>query len=238
MFLKEKPAPEVAEKVLKDFSNIEGLKEVVEGILSLPDSWVYEKLVHDRENIPLFKSGGYDKPSDLVKLVSKNMSKFPLNIPFAPLLTAKYILIVYAFMMDLYIIRIKRDLTTIDLDKICYGEMAARILLMLEEFDSNQKTPQPTKEFFKRLGKIKWNDKKTKKLFNDLFEIRYMSVFNKWKGANGQTPIFTNTENAFLKLLSGCSAVVESRDKINTFDIIRAHRTYLKLINTDISKLM
>ncbi|MBI5679842.1 MAG: hypothetical protein HZC47_02970 [Methanobacterium sp.] len=238
MFLKEKPAQEVAEKVLKDFNDVEGLKEVVDGILSLTDSWVYEKLVHGVVMDPRVNSGDYDEPSKLIRFAADNMSKFPLNMPFAPLITAKDVLVIHTPIYDLFSINIGRDFTPEDLNKIFYGEMAARILFMLEEFDSNQETPQPTKKFFKRLGKIKWNDKKTKKLFNDLFEIRYMSVFNKWKGADGQTPIFTNTENAFLKLLSGCSAVVESRNKINTFDIFRAHKTYLKLIRTDISKLM
>ncbi|MBI5679278.1 MAG: hypothetical protein HZC47_00035, partial [Methanobacterium sp.] len=209
MFLKEKPARKVAEKVLKNFSDIEGLKEVVEGILNLPDSWVYEKLVHGVVMDHRVNSGDYDEPSKLIRFASKNMSKFPLNIPFAPLLTAKDVLVIHTPIYDLFSINLGSDFTPEDLHKIFYGEMAARILFMLEDFDSNQETPQPTAEFFKRLGKVKWQDKKVKKLFNGLHEIGYMSVFNNWKGAGGRTPIFTNTEKAFILLLSGCSAVVE-----------------------------
>ncbi|MBI5680403.1 MAG: hypothetical protein HZC47_05890 [Methanobacterium sp.] len=236
--LHAEPTEKVAEKVLKDFSDIEGLKEVVEGILSLVDSEVYEKLVHGVPNDPLMDSGDYDEPSELIKIASKNMSKFPLNIPFTPLIVAKQVLLPYTFVSDIYCIRLGRQFSKEELYNVCYGEMAARILLLLENFDSKQETPQPTKEFFKKLGKVKWQDKKAKKLFNGLHEIGYMSVFNNWKGAGGRTPIFTNTEKAFILLLSGCSAVIDGRDKISTYDIIKAHRTYFKLINTDISKLM
>ncbi|MBI5679524.1 MAG: hypothetical protein HZC47_01300 [Methanobacterium sp.] len=240
--LHAEPTEKVAEKVLKDFSDIEGLKEVVEGILSLTDSWVYEKLVHLGNPIDSSVDKSYavknKEYTDLELLSTKYLSNFPLNIPFAPLITVKDFWVIYTFITDLYSIRIGHKIYQEDLYKAEKGEMATRITLMLEDFDSSQETPEPTVEFFKRLGKVKWGDKKAKKLFNSVREILFVQEFNNWKGTERVSTTFSVTEKAFLKLLSGCSAVVESRDKINTFDIIKAHKTYLKLINTDISKLM
>lgn len=49
---------------------------------------------------------------------------------------------------------------------------------------------------------------------------------------------FPATENAFLLFLAGCSAVNDNREKINENDIIRAYKTYYKLLATDISELV
>jgi len=240
MFLRARPTEEVAEIVLDEFNDVKGVKEVVDGILALQENEIYEKLacVLSKKEDSRLDSGDFDELSELIRLASENMSKFPLSIPFAPLLTVKDVMIPYSFIYDLYSIRLDRDLTSKELYNIFYGHMATRILLMLENFDSNQKTPEPTKEFFKRLGKVKWQDKKAKKLFNHIQEIMFMLQHNKWKAPEGPSSSFRITEEAFVLLLSGCSAVIEGRDKINTFDVVRAKKMYLKLINTDISKLM
>lgn len=49
---------------------------------------------------------------------------------------------------------------------------------------------------------------------------------------------FPATENAFLQFLAGCSAVNDKRSEINENDIIKAYKTYYKLLTTDISKLV
>jgi len=243
MFLRAEPTEQVAEKVLKEFSDIEGLKEIVNGILSLNNSEDYKELVYGTDNDPRINSGDYDEPSKLIKLASKNMSKFPLRVPMAPLITAKDVLVIYTILYDLYSINAGVKLTSRDIHNVFYGDMATRVLLMLDNFDSNLETPLQTDEFFKRLGKVKWQDKKAKKFFNKIDELYFILVFNKKWAVNGRTngrsvTIFETTQKAFIRLLSGCSAVIGGRDKIDTFDVIRANQTYLKLINTDISKLM
>jgi len=116
--------------------------------------------------------------------------------------------------------------------------MATRIVSLLEDFDSDIKTPKPSAEFFKRLGKVKWQNKQVKRLYNHIHGVNFMLMHNKWKGTERASSSFCVTEEAFILLLSGCSAVICGRDKINTFDVIKANKTYLKLINTDISRLM
>ncbi|MBP2045803.1 hypothetical protein [Methanobacterium aggregans] len=43
MFLRSEPTVDVAGKVLDEFGDVEGLKEVIDGILALEDSEVYER---------------------------------------------------------------------------------------------------------------------------------------------------------------------------------------------------
>lgn len=49
---------------------------------------------------------------------------------------------------------------------------------------------------------------------------------------------FPATENAFLLFLSGCSAVNSNCDVINENDVIRAYKTYYKLLTTNISRIV
>jgi len=242
MFLRARPTEEVAEIVLDEFNDVKGVKEVVDGILALQENEIYEKLVSlsfdDLMDPDVEIDRDEDKFSLLEKLALENLSKFPLSIPLAPLIGIKYFLVIYSFIAGIYHVTLGRKLNLEDRKNIFHSHMATRILLMLENFDSNQKTPEPTKEFFKRLGKVKWQDKKAKKLFNHIHELMFMLQHNKWKAPEGPSSTFRITEEAFVLLLSGCSAVIEGRDKINTFDVVRAKKMYLKLINTDISKLM
>lgn len=236
-FLDLESTEEIAGRVLTEFSDVGGLDEVINGILALQENTVYDMLVEGTPDDPRVDSGDYDEPDLFIKLASENMSKFPLNLPFSPLIIAKHVLLVHTFVYDLYSIRIDRELTSNDFNKIFYGDISTRTLLMLEEFDSEKETPQPTREFFKELGKVKWQDKKTKKLHKKLFNIRDDVVFKKF-GSGTENSIFIVSEKAFILLLSGCSAVLDGRDKINISDLVRGNLVYLKLIDTDISKLM
>ena len=49
---------------------------------------------------------------------------------------------------------------------------------------------------------------------------------------------FPATENAFLLFLAGCSAVNSDRDVINENDVIKAYKTYYKLLTTNISGIV
>ena len=47
---------------------------------------------------------------------------------------------------------------------------------------------------------------------------------------------FYSIQSGFLHLLAGCSAVTQNRDKINKEDVIKAYKTYFKLMKTDTTK--
>lgn len=52
MFLRARPTDEVANDVLDEFNNVDGIKDVVGGILALQQSKVYEEFVFGRGNDP------------------------------------------------------------------------------------------------------------------------------------------------------------------------------------------
>lgn len=117
------------------------------------------------------------------------------------------------------------------------GRVDERIVLALDEFDKNFDIPEITEEFFVKLKNVKWQNNETKKLYKKLNELRdhfridifgvSYSVFHTRLSA---------TENAFLLFLTGCSAVNSDRDSIIKEDVIKAYKTYFKLMKTDITK--
>ncbi len=239
IFFSAEPTDKVADQIIDDFNDIDDLKNVLRDIVSLVDSTVYKKLVLGTPDNSLINSGDYDEPSTIAKLAGKNMSKFPLRIPGGPLIGSKEVLVIYTFINDLYSFRIGRELSSNELNALFYGDLATRILLMLDDFDSTKKTPTTDDKFFKKLGKQKWQDKKTKKLFNEFYKLYFMLIFNnKLDKERESGSSFDVTQDAFLRLLSGCYAVNNGRDRISPEDIVQANKLYLKLIHTDLTRFM
>ena len=80
---------------------------------------------------------------------------------------------------------------------------------------------------------MKW-DKTGKKLYSELDGIRGGVQVDRWAT---ETHTFGSGENFALTFLAACNAVHQDRDRILKEDMIKAYKTYLKLLNTDISKL-
>ena len=239
VFWKIEPTENVVQKLITDWNDVEGLSGLLDDILGLVGSKVYEDLVCvslDDINDPDVKMDRDEELSLLEKYAFDNLSNFPLRLPLTPLVGIKDFLVIYSFIASLYYLRLGHKLNLEERNKVFYSDVATRIVLLLEDFDSTMETPEPTPEFFKKLGKIKWYDKKVKKLFKSVRGVYFMLIFNNWQDKDIHS--FDATENAFLLLLAGCSAVMCGRDKINSFDVITANKTYLKLINTDIIRLM
>ncbi|KAF5067453.1 hypothetical protein [Methanobacterium aggregans] len=238
MFLRAEPTNEVAKSLLCDFSDVDGLKEVVDSVLNLEDSEVYEKLV--KIDMPVDSGVNLKENLNVTSLdevAEDNLSNFPLRLPLTPLISIKDYFTVGFFVGAIYSVEIGHKLYEEDLSRVAHSKMIPRILSMLEDFNSNLETPLPTAEFFKRLGKVKWQDKKVKKFIEDLSNLHFILAFNKWGGKNVDWN-FPITEKTFIKLLAGCSAVLDGRDRICVDDVVRANKTYLKLIDTDISEMV
>lgn len=140
----------------------------------------------------------------------------------------------YLILESIYSINIKKKLEYCDLKNIYLSRLDERILFALDNFDSTQKVPEPTPEFFIKLKKIKYKDKKTEKFFRKISFIKRFIHFD----ILGYFPSskFQIVEYYFLTFLAGCSAVNNGRDEINEYDVIKANKTYLKLMQTDITK--
>ncbi|MEN6292421.1 MAG: hypothetical protein ABFD07_10475, partial [Methanobacterium sp.] len=104
---------------------------------------------------------------------------------------------------------------------------------LLCDFDKPGEFQPPDEEFYQRLKKIKW-DKTGKKLFSKLDRIRGGVQVDRW---GTETHTFGSGENFALTFLAACNTVHQDRDRMLKEDVVMAYKTYLKLLNTDISKL-
>lgn len=112
-------------------------------------------------------------------------------------------------------------------------DIMERLISLLNDFNKPGEFQTPDKEFYQNLRKIKW-DKQGKKLFSELGSIRIAIRVDKWGTG---TDVFGSGENFALTFLAACNAVNQGRNKILLEDVVMAYKAYLKLLNTDITKL-
>ncbi|PKL66372.1 MAG: hypothetical protein CVV28_10855 [Methanobacteriales archaeon HGW-Methanobacteriales-1] len=231
----EKSNDEVMGRVLSDFSDIKGVKEVVDGYLELIDSEIYKKTVFigfidasDNESYELEKC-------PLLKMAFNNMTSFPLRLPFIPLFNIKDFYVTYTFIWNIWRCQMGRELTFPEEEIVFYSDMATRIIFLLEDFDSNLETPLNDEEFFRKVSKLKKIDKKAKKLASSFLDIRNTLQNNTF----GESPMtFGVNEIAWTRFLAGCSAVHSGRNFISADDIVMGNKVYIKLVNTDLDSLI
>ena len=239
--------------ILKEFSDFEGLEDLMKSILDLRDSEIYEKTL-----LSYNKVEPYDSEVDMAKMVKKlvkenyffklandNLSHFPLSLPpLTNLIDFAIFSTVHMFLEFLYYRETERLLNNNDLAKIDSGMLDARVLFALDGFDTASNVLEPKPEFFKKLKKMKWTDKRTQKLFKKLTNIKNQILYEKWDNNDEisksefretQLAVF---EGMILLTLAGSSAAVNGRTKIVWNDIKTAYKTYFKLLNSDVTKLV
>lgn len=225
-----------AEKILKDFSDVEGLNEVLDDVLALMDSEVYDKSYEASnlgENI-----GNFSPPSKEYLLEHYRQDRYasnvlknpPLNL-FTDNIIFPHYLATWGTIEGINYVYKKHKLSLKDLN--LQQTVLERLMSLLDDFDKSINFQPPDEEFYKKLKDIKW-DKTAKKLFGKIDRIRGDIANVRW-GTKSST--FGNGENFTLIFLAACNAVNQSRDKIVSEEVVLAYKTYLKLLNTDISKL-
>ena len=236
-------AEKLSKKILKEFKGLNGLEEVVNEIMGLGDSEIYWKYFQATKMGGEINEQGFELTKDekqnirLINLAYDNLSNPALNIPpITDLIEFLAFYVMYRIFEDIYHVYKGSKMNHEDKIKILYGKLDERIVFALDKFDEVSNTPEPTAEFFLKLKKVNWKDKKTKKLYGRLHELNSNNFIEKRKP--GFISKFTATENAFILFLAGCSAVNDGRDKIEQSDVICAYKTYFKLLNTDITKLV
>ena len=70
-----------AEKILKEFSDVEGLKEVLDGVQSLMDSEIYDKVYDASEKDPEEMTSYIESVDDLLKLRQVKIASEVLKDP-------------------------------------------------------------------------------------------------------------------------------------------------------------
>ena len=230
----EKSNDEVMGRVLSDFGDIKGVKEVADAYLALMDSEVYKKtafigFVNEKDDY--FDMDRFP----LLKIAANNLTKFPLKLPFTPLFGIKDFYVTYSFIWNIWRCQLNRELTLDEGRSVFYNDLAVRIIFLLEYFDSSQNTPPVDEEFFRKLGKIKKLDKGAKKLSDRFLDLRQAIQMNTF---DDSPMTFGANEIAWTRFLAGCSAVHSGRNVISAEDIVIGNKVYIKLVNTDLDSLI
>ena len=226
-----------AEKILKDFPDVEGLKEVLDGVQSLMDSEIYDKS-YEASNLGE-EIGNFSPPSKEYLLEHYRQDRYasnvlknpPLNL-FTDNIIFSYYLATWGTIEGVNYVYKKHKLSLSDLD--LQHAVLERLMSLLDNFDKPLNFQPPDEEFYKKLKNIKW-DKTAKKLFGKIHRIYRNIAVVKWVS---DSSTFGNGEHHLLVFLAACNAVNQGRNKILPEDVVVANRAHLKLLNTDISKLM
>jgi len=233
---------ENAKRILNEFQEIDGLEEIVNGIFEMGDSEIYEKFYQAfKLNDGIYEDGvnfSDDEKNDIgfINLAFENLDNPQLHLSLiTDLIAFINFYVMYRIIEDVYFVYMGQKLTHEDLMKITFGGIAEKISFSLTQFNQIYHTPKSNAKYFQKIKKVDWKDKKTKKLNSKLHALSSDYFIEKRRTLDSK---FTETEYAFLLYLSGCSAVNDNRDKIEEKDVIRAYRTYFKLLNTDITKLV
>ncbi len=148
----DKSNEEVVDRVLSDFGNLNGVKDVVDGYLALVESEVYKKTVF------IGFDGGADVDVEdlvLVKCAVKYLSTFPLRLPFIPLFDVKDFYVTYTFIWNIWRCQLGRELSLEENTTVFHSNLTTRIIFLLEDFDSNLETPPVDEEFFRKLVRLR-----------------------------------------------------------------------------------
>ena len=243
--------PEVrfAEKLEKNLTELEnldivGLDEVIFEIRNLGKEDFYKRLINAiKLKKKIYASGAkYSREEGrqikLLILAHDILSNSTLYIPSKmDLIHFDHFYTTYVFLERIYYMCSGQKLEREDLLNINFSGLTEKIMFALDNFDKIKKTPEINEQFFLKLKELKWQDNESEEIYKNLTDSMFFvseTIFG--SGFFGGTPGgFTGTEMFFTLFLAGCSAINCSRDEINQFDIVRAYKTYFKLLKTDIT---
>jgi len=231
----KKLVDEEIEKLVAEYE-VEGLDEILFEIKNRKKAGYFERFYHAYSLGKKIYAPGYrfnkeeKKNLRLYNLASHVLRHF--NFTLKNLVDFSNIKIFYIFLDRIYYMNLGRKLDHEDLFNLYFSKFHERIIFNLDRFDEVSYVPEVSDEFLFRLKKIKWRDKKTDNFFEKLRLIRGYSG----RDLIGPHLIFETSEDSFLLTLAACSAVSGGRDDIINEDVIRAFKTYFKLLKTDITQ--
>ncbi|MGF7117393.1 hypothetical protein [Methanobacterium oryzae] len=220
--------------------NLQGLHEVLDEIRDIWKSGLYEGFMSSFEERKIIS-----RPLTFKELANNKLATLATaNLPVTSLKT------ISLSKTDLNVFRSMRPLieTTYYLNSGCpfswddslniaFSGLDARLLSALDRFDQVEEVPELTAEFFQKLGKTQIFDKKTSDFYltitrllvdieNEIFGMRFRD-FNS---------DYVPTEGLFIQLLAGCNAVHHNREHIIEEDIVKAYKTFFKLMKTNVTQ--
>jgi hypothetical protein len=234
-------------KILNDFSNVDGLSSVLDQTLNLIDSKnmevlcktlpsYVEKFRLDEKNLNIVENISFSE--DLPQLdYAQTLQRF--KIIYIPSIWGDTILFEsYASLNNFLtgILSMKKESNETTLDEVL--NLSNKVMILLYNFDKNENFIPPNQEYFKQLKKMKWN-KKANKLLEKIF-----TIYDDISDMIIETPVsdshrrFRTNSRFCLTFLTACSAINSNNSKMEVEDVIRAYKTYYKILDANINDLL
>jgi hypothetical protein len=229
---------EKSKKILDEFNGIEGLNDVVNGFIGLSDSEVYNDVYEvsakgHEEGLTIDKYGKNLLEIPQVKHAASVLKNPPIYLPpLTDVITAITFISTEHVIIWVYYTYTQQDLSHKDVLKV-HTIILERLISSLNNFNTVKNYKTHDEEFYKKLKEIKW-DKTGKKLFKEMSDLRFKTQLEIFRS---DFTSFGTAEGFALTFLAACNAVNQGRNKILPEDVVVAYRSYLKLLNTDITKL-
>ena len=225
---------------LKSLENedVNGLNVVIPYLENIRDSELYEDLKNAFDSryqlYPIEKKMNYENmPENSVYSIAHENLDFAIP-KFGYMMRFYYVCLIYRIIGFRYFMTVKREFSEEDIQNIYLSKLDERLIFALDKFDEVSDWPQPSAEFFQKLKKVKWEDKNTKKFAKKLKYLKLRILYTHFGLAKYHD--LSSMEEMFIKLMAGCNAVNDNRDKITKEDTVIGYKTYLKLLNTDVTK--
>ena len=208
-----------------------GLKEVIDSLKSSCDSGLYEDLknaFHSRH--PSYHRVDYKimPENSVYSLANRNMSRVYLKHLKESTFTSMYKIIEFKYYMTT-----QREFNEEDIQNVYLSGLDERLIFALDKFDEISDCPQPSAEFFQKLNEVQW-EKSTFKFAKILARVKNRieyEIFGLIKYKR-----LALIEEEFIELIAGCNVVHNDRNLLSKEDLVIGYTTYLKLLNTDVTK--
>ncbi len=136
-----------------------------------------------------------------------------------------------------YYLNTRRPYTWNDMLNLAFSDLKTRLIFALDKFDEVENVPEPTAEFFQKLKETRIISEQTKDLELKI-KLVLMHIGGEILGMGFEDSVedYWPTMSLFNQFLAACNAVKHNREEIIDEDIVRAYKTFFKLIKTNVTQ--
>lgn len=236
-----------ADKILNNFSDVEGLAIVLNQTLSLIDSEnmrvlckslisYVEKFRLDEFNINRMDEDSFAENYPQLEY-AQVLDRF--KIVYVPSLWGDTILFESYTALNSFltgILSMKKENNETCIDEVL--NLLNKVMVLLDGFDNDESFIPPDQEFFNKLKKMKWG-KNANKLLEKIFDIytKIGHMIIETPTIDSHDKFLTNSRFSLI-FLSACSAIHFGNSKMEVENVIHAYQVYYKLLDANISDLI
>ncbi len=224
----------MTDDILNEFKDVGGLGEIIQGIKDLSNSEIHEMFYKASKNKDRWGLELDGKADELLQVKYANkIFKNPIlyRPPKTDVIIGRNFYSAFLLINWIYWLH---DPETSDKGYDKQNEILERVMILLDDFDRIGSFKEPDEEFYKKLKNTKWSEEG--KALHEKIDSMHGDIVHEKLGIRRGRSIFL-TEHWTLIFLAACNTVNQGRDKILPEDIVKAYKTYFKLLNTYISKL-